>query len=370
MKKSITLILLLLLNVTILTAQNFSKGSITLTNGSKLEGRIAIDNAKKAIVLKENYTSKTYGFNQIASATLNNRNLIKLTINESDYFGAAIVNGTAALYQISEDQYLVVTNDETSKIINLTDDRSKITGVLTVLFSDCNDMRTSLNKVDVYNESSLKRNVEAYNNCDYSAYAPTQKEIEAAATYNTDIASFYIGVGAGSSSITFFDRNDGESIISAQLQAGVIATPSFLGKLQSNLFFTLEGNAAFSGDSDFSNAPNTINFNVNTFRLLIGLEYQFNKEGQFKPYIGASVGAVANYYDGSIDGNDFDISGGNPIFVPRIGARYKLKNGSHLGATLSYITGYENDLTFPTETEIIPLEIRVETFTFGLNYFF
>lgn len=370
MKKLILLTLLFLSSVTLLTAQSYTKGSITLSNGEKQEGRIAINYKQNVILVKNNYKAKTYTFNQVTSAEIRGEVFTKQQLGNNSYFASSLVRGKASLYQISDLEYLITNDDDFSKIINLDNRRSQITGILSVIFSDCNEIRTSLNNVDEYNKPRLIRNVKDYNNCSHSTFAPTAKEVEAAATHNTDAASFYVGAGVGSNAITFFDTGDSQSTVAAQFQLGVIASPSFLKRLQGNLYFSLEGNAAFAGDTDFSNAPRATNFKQTTFRLLVGLEYVFNKNSSFKPFIGVSAGPTSDTYEGSIDGNEFDITGGNPIFVPRIGARYKLKNGKHLGATFSYITGYENDLTFPTQEEVIPLEINVEAFTFGLSFYF
>lgn len=370
MKKTITLLVLTLIMATTAMGQNYTNGSITLKNNSLIEGRVAIDYASQTVMVKKDYKVTSYSFEQIVSTTLNNRRFNKIQIADIPYFAAPLEDGNASLYQINESQYLVTIKAGESRVIDLVNDRARIPGILAVLFSDCNSIRRSLNNVDEYNEPALLLNVQAYNICDYDIYAPTPKEIDAAASYNTDLANFYLGAGTGLSNISFFDRDDSETVVSAQLQLGVIATPSFLGTLQGNLYFSLEGNAAFANDANFSNVDNDVNFKVSSYRLLFGIEYQFNKEGKFKPFIGASVGPSGDYYEGAVDGNSFDISGGNPIFVPRIGARYLLKNGAHLGATLSYITGYQNDLTFPTEDEIIPLIVDVDTFTFGVSYYF
>lgn len=370
MKKIVTFLVLAVLTSSSLLSQNYANGSITLNTATQVEGRIAIDYPSQTVTVRKDYKETVYRFDQVTSVSINNRTLDKTSISDTSYFAALVENGNASLYQINKNQYLVTTKAGQASIIDLKNDSTHIPGILALVFSDCNSIRRSLNNVDEYNESALVRNVQAYNSCDYETYAPTSKEIETAASYNTDIASFYVGAGAGLSTISFFDGEDSQAITSAQAQLGVITTSSFLGDLQGNLYFSLEGNAAISGDTNFSNVSNAVNFEVSTFRLLFGVEYQFNKDGQFKPFIGLSGGVTADYYKGSVDGNSFKISGGNPIFVPRIGARYKLKNGNHLGGTLSYITGYENDLTFPTQDEIIPLIVNVEAFTFGLSYFF
>lgn len=370
MKKIITSLFFMIAFCSVLTAQNYSSGSITVLNNNPLEGSVAIDYLAQTVLYKKNYKTTVYTFDQVTSVSLNNRNLDKIEVDNIVYFATPLQDGKASLYQISPSEYLITNATGTSKVINVDNDRANIAGTLAVLFSDCNSIRRPLNAIDQFNESALIRNVQAYNACDYEIYAPTPNEVDAAASYNTDAASFYLGVGTSVNNLKFFDSDDSESIVTGQVQLGVIATPGFLGTLQGNLYFSLEGNAALSGDNSFENLPNDLNFKMSSFRLLFGLEYQFNKEGKLKPFVAAAVGPTGDYYEGTLDGNDFDISGGNPIFVPRVGVRYELSNGHHLSASLSYITGYDNDLTFPTEEEVIPLQIDVTTLTLGINYYF
>ncbi len=370
MKIIISSLLLMIGLCTAVTAQNFSSGSVTILNNNPLEGNIAIDYLAQTVLYKKNYKTTAYTFDQVTSVSLNDRKFDKIAVDDIIYFASPLQDGKASLYQISPTEYLITTTTTKAKVINLKNDRANIAGTLAVLFSDCNSIRRSLNAIDQFNESALIRNVQAYNACDYEIYAPTPSEVDAAASYNTDAASFYLGATTGVNILQFFNNDASESIVTGQVQLGVITTPSFLGTLQGNLYFSLEGSATLSGDNSFENLPNNLNFKMSTYRLLFGLEYQFNKENKVKPFIAAAVGPTGDYYEGTLDGNDFDISGGNPIFVPRVGVRYELNNGGHLGATISYITGYENDLTFPTEEGVIPLVVDVKTISLGFNYYF
>lgn len=350
--------------------QTYSSGSITFLDNTSIEGSIRLDYTTQQVFFKENFVEKPYNFSRIQGVTLNKRKLDKLVLNEITYFASPMISGRASLYQIDNSQYLVVKEDGIFRTINTQTEQNTTPGILAVLFNDCNSIRSSLNNVDEYNGSNLRKTVENYNNCDYQPYAPTIREVNNAATFNTDLANFYLGVGGGLSSIRFFDSDDGESIASVQGQLGVIATPSFFGSLQGNLYFSLEANAAFAGNNIFSNVERDVNFKLSSYRLLLGLEYVFQKESTFKPFLGIAVGPTGDYYEGSVDGNDFDISGGNPIVVPKAGLRYQLPNEDHLGLVVSYIASYENDLTFPTENEIIPLVVDVQTITVGINYYF
>lgn len=351
-------------------AQTYAKGTVTLMNNTTIDGNIRLDYSQQKVFIKNNPSERGYDLSSVERITLNKRDLEKRLVEDQTYFTYTLVNGRASLYQIGDDQYLIAREDGLSRTLNTKEQQNTIPGILAVLFNDCNSIRATLNNVDEYNASNLQKVTETYNNCSYEAFAPTEKEVRTAARFNTDVASFYLGIGGGLSDIRFFDSDNGESIGSFQGQLGVIATPSFLGSQQGNIFFSLEAQAAFASDNEFSNVSRDINFRLNTYRVLLGLEYLFNKEGTFKPYLGIAAGVTSDSYKGSVDNNDFDISGGNPIVIPKIGFRYLLNNSDHLGLTLSYITGYENDLTFPTQQEIIPLAVDVQTITLGINYYF
>lgn len=370
MKKIVLLFILTITTSLTLISQNYSKGSITLKNDVQLNGNISIDYISKNVSLRKNNQTTFYSFDRVVSIAFNSRKLNKIEISEITYFAAPLEDGNASLYQINGSEYLITTKAGKYKVINLDKDKARIPGILALLFSDCNTIRASLNRVGLYKEHNLIKSVQTYNVCDYALYAPTPNEIEAAAAHNTDLANFYLGAGAGFSDITFGDNNDGETLVSAQFQLGVIASPNFFGTLQGSLFFALEGNAAFASEQTFSNVQNDINFKASTYRLLFGLEYRFNKNGLLQPFVGALAGPSGDYYEGTIDGNNFDVSGGSAILVPRAGLRYKLDNGDHIGLTVSYVTQYENNLSFSAQDEIIPLVINVETLTFGLNYYF
>lgn len=370
MKNVLLLAVTLFIISTSTYAQSYSKGTITLFDNTIVEGNIRLDYALQQVFIKDKPAERSYDLASVTNITLNKRDLEKRTINDQTYFTQTIVDGRASLYEIGDDQYLITRDNGLSRTINTKTQQNTISGILAVLFSDCNTIRSTLNNVDEYNASRLEKVTEIYNDCSYEPFAPTEREVRNAARFNTDVASFYVGIGGGLSDIRFFNSEDGESIGSVQAQLGVIATPSFLGSQKGNIFFSLEAQAAFAGNNAFSNVATDVNFNLNTYRFLLGLEYLFNKKGTFKPFIGIAAGVTADSYEGSVDGNDFDINGGNPIAVPKLGFRFLLKNNDHLGLTLSYITEYENDLTFPTQDEIIPLVVNVQTITISINYYF
>jgi hypothetical protein len=371
MKKNILAILLLVSSAQLI-AQDFASGSITTLDNSELTGKVAIDYAKQIIHFKKDYNQKIYSFSKVNIVTIGDDILNKQNIEGQIYFTKELSGNSskAMLYQVGQKEYLISKEDGTAQRLSLATDQSRIPGKLAVLFNDCNSIRETLNNKTINTESKLVSVFNQYLACDSENYAPTTTEIDQANAYTPDQASFYVGTGLGLNNVSFFENADSESVLSGQVAVGVIASPNFFGSIQGNLFFSLEGQAAFAGDTDFSSTVDPVNFRTNTFRLLFGMEYHFNKTGKIQPLFGISAGVTSDSFKGSYDGLDFNIRGGNPIVVPKIGARIALANQKHLGIILSYISEYDNDLRFPTEDQIILLNVNSQQFTLGLNYYF
>ncbi len=356
---------------TIASAQIFIKGTAILKNGQSLEGKLRIDNTTKTLLIKNGFDLKSYDFDQVSSAQIGKKNYNLLTVNDNNYLAQQLNETTAkaSLYSLGEDHFLITVNNQ-SKSFNLDSDKTVIPGTLSLLFNDCNEIRQTVEREDSYSKQDLLNITNQYNNCSYGTYAPTEKEIKRANNHNTDRASFYVGAGGNLNNISFFDRDDTEGVLGGGLKIGVIASPSFLGNLQGNLHFFLEGSANFTDDKTFSNNEDPVNFSINSYRAQLGLEYLFNKTGTIKPILGVGLGATSDTFSGSITGNSFDINGGNPFIAPRLGARFTLKNNKHIGVMIEYISSYENDLTFPTQDAIIPLEVGNQNIGIGINYYF
>lgn len=369
-KKTVLFIFSMMFMATAAIAQNYAKGSITTSSNETLKGRVLIDYQTEKISLKKDLKVSTFTFNQVNAVTLGSNSLTKKEIGGTSYYVSSIISGKGNLYKVNTSQYLVAVENGKNAIIDTNSDANKIPGTLAVIFEDCNSIRDTLNNEDNFNEGALRKIVSAYNSCSYGAFSPTEKEIKNANTHNTDQASFYAGIGGGLNSISFFDSNDTESLASGQLQIGVIASPSFFGRIQGNLFVTLEGSAGFSGDKDFGSVADSTSFSVNSYRASIGLEYLFNKTGKIKPFVGVSVGVTSDTFDGEVNGFSFDITGGNTIVIPKIGARLQLPNKKHVGVTLSYLSEYENNLSFPVNDTVIPLIVNNQNFTLSFNYYF
>lgn len=371
MKKTYLILVVALVVSSLSIAQNFTKGTISLITNEKLEGKVYIDNDSKTVLLKNGFDTNSYSFERIQSVQTAKEKFTPLTHQDQSYLAQTISdkNAKAVLYSLGNDNYFIA-NGEVAQSFNIKKEKAIVPGTLSLLFSDCNDIRADIEKKGAITKEDLIALTIQYNNCSYSAYAPTQSEVNRATKHNTDQASFYAGIGANLNNVSFFDNDDTESLVGAQLRAGVEASPSFLGSLQGNLYAYLEGSVSFSGDQDFSNNENPVNFSTNSYRFQLGLQYLFNKTGTIKPFIGVGAGVTADAFSGGILENRFDIDGGNPILAPRAGVRFKLKNEKHLGLIIEYITEYENDLTFPTAAGVVPLIVNSQNISIGLNYYF
>lgn len=242
--------------------------------------------------------------------------------------------------------------------------------MLSVLFEDCNSIRESIQKTHSISETSLKSLVNEYNACVYGEYTPTEDEISKANNFNTDEYKFFVGAGVGIRNVSFFNLNSSENMSQFGFKLGVAATPSFLGNLKGNLYFNMEVSAHFGSEKDFSNSISPTSFTVNTYRLIFSTDYYFNKKGKLKPYFGVGIGMSGDYFEGNVAGNEFDINGGNPIWMPKAGIMYTLNNGKDISLTFDYIPEYDNDLSFPVGDEIIPLDVNSSYINIGLNYYF
>ncbi len=370
MKAKYLLSLSLLFLFTTITAQNYKSGTATLTDNSQVQGRISIDPGARNIIVKKNQNTRTYAFDGLSGITLGDRNFTMTNLGGTQLFAHSLVSGKASLYQVGNTNY-AIERDGTVRIVNLAEDQSTLAGTLAVLFEDCNSFREQLFKDDRFSEKDLKRFTEAYNNCDYnSAYTPTEGEVKRANAYQADAARFYAGFNAAFNSVSFFNLDNTEGQTGFGIHAGVAASPGFTGSLQGNLYFTLEGSASFAGDKDFGNASTVVNFKVNTYRLVLGTEYHFNKKGTVQPFLGLGIGVTSDSFDGTVSNVPFDITGGNTIYVPKAGVLFRLKNGKHIGVVGQYISEYENDLSLRNGGVVVPLEVNNQVFTVGVSYFF
>jgi len=282
-----------------------------------------------------------------------------------------IIDGKASLELLDTGIYQISKADGTSRQIDLNSAaQAQVPGILALLFNDCESLRQEVLTKKKYTEKDLKRSVETYNSCSYSDYAPTKNELEKASAFQGDQYSFYGGIGASIHRISFFNLDNYESLTQGQVQLGVAATPGFVGSLQGNLFFTLEISAGTSGDKDFDNAPLPASFKKNSYRLQIGTEVRFLKKSRMQPLIGIGIGAVRDVYKGNYNGDTIDISGGDVFYSPRIGLIFKCNNGNAIGLIASYISEYENDLSFPKADEVVPLIVNNHQINVGINYYF
>jgi len=372
MKHIYILFLVLLSTASTINAQVFKSGSITDNKDQAIEGRIAINNSEGKILLKKDGKTRTYTFNSIANATISGRLYSKFDFENNIYLTHQLETGKASLFDLSNSTYLILKKDGLGKVFNLDEDKAQIPGILAVLFNDCNSIRDAIYKSDEINEHSLKGIVLDYNNCNYGDYIPTENELDKANTYDTDVYRFYIGAQSGFNNTTVNDFSSNNTT-GFGLGLGLSASPSFTGNLQGNLFFDFDFSMMFTGDNGFNNhLDQPLNYKTNSFKFSVGMEYLFNKKGTIQPFLGIGYGYTFDHYKGDIGIISFKDEDKNYFFIPKAGLLYKLNNGKHLGLTFSYITEYENDLSFHFGEGLTyyPLVIDASSINIGVNYYF
>ncbi len=282
-----------------------------------------------------------------------------------------LVGGKASLTRIATGIYEIKKTDGTLKKINIRpNEDNHVQGTLAVLFSDCEKLRQSVFDSQLITEGQLIKAVEKYNNCEYTPFEPTEKEIKQAANFQGDEYKLFASIGGSLNRISFFNFDDYINLTQGQLSFGLAATPGFLGSLQGNLYVTFEVNAAFSGDKDFGNSPFQTNFKKDSQKANLGLEYHFNKNGAIRPLIGVGIGLASDHYKGNYNGYDLDKRDGSAFAIPKLGVLFSLDEKKSLGVILSYIPEYENDLSFFSDDEIVPLIIDTHYINAGLYLYF
>ena len=280
-----------------------------------------------------------------------------------------IVTGKASLEKTDKRVYTISMTDGVSKTIDLNSE-SNIKGILAVLFEDCSAIRDEIFATDYFSETVLMKFVNSYNSCTYSSYSPTEKELNRANSSEVDKVKFYGGFSLGLKNISFFENSQKETLNQYGATIGVMATPSFVGALQGNLYFSFQATMSFGGEQTFKNAPMPTSFSANTYRLMLGSEYYFNKTGKIKPFLGIGIGLTQDSYKGNVSNIPFKIDGGDPIWMPKIGLLYAINNSKDIGITFDYIPEYTNDLSFPNGDVIVPLIVKSSYFNFALNFYF
>lgn len=368
--KKYYLFLLIIITYSTIQAQNYKSGSITDSNNQELNGRVSIDNSNKIVHFKSEGNSKQISFNTLSQVETNNRIYSKISFDNDAYLAHELISGKASIYDLTGNDFLIISEDN-GRIFNLIQDETQIPGILGVVFQDCNSIRDDIYKITDYNERVLKELVTQYNSCEYGEFTPTETEMKQANTNDTDTFRFHGGFQTefNSTTVNGFSSNNNTGF---GLGLGVAASPGFTGSLQGNLYFDFDFNMTFLGDSDFNNGTTPLNYKVNSYRLNIGLQYQFNKNGAVKPFVGAGFGFTSDHYNGTIGTISFKDDGKNNYFLPKAGVLYQLNNGNHIGLVLSYISEFENDLSFRFGEELTyyPFVVETTAFNLGLNYYF
>lgn len=282
-----------------------------------------------------------------------------------------LVSGKATLTKIQRGIYDIKISGTIKQIDIRPNVEEHIQGTLSVLFNDCEDLRQSVFQMKEITEDKLISAVKKYNNCNYTPFQPTEKEVTQAANFQGDKFKLFAKLGMSINRTSFFDSNEYQNQTQGQIGFGIAATPGFLGSLQGNLYFTMEVEAAFSGDKEFNNSPFAANFKKNSYKANLGTEFHFNKKGIFQPLIGIGVGLTRDHYNGSYDSYKIKETVGSAFVNPKIGVLFPLDEKKSLGLIMSYIPKYTNDLSFfNQDREVIPLTIDTYYINAGLCLYF
>ena len=282
-----------------------------------------------------------------------------------------LVTGKATLSKIKNGVYDIKIDNTIKQLDIRPGYKNHIQGTLSVLFQDCEELRQSVFQISEITEGKLISMVEKYNDCDYTPFQITKKEASKASKFQGDELKLFAKLGVSINQVSFFNSDNYESQTQGQIGFGIAATPGFTGSLQGNLFFTLELEAAFSGDKVFDNAPLQSNFKKNSYKASFGTEFHFNKNGSFQPLIGVGLGLTRDHYNGTYD--DYYIKGtiGNAFFIPKAGVLFDLDDKKSLGLIVSYIPKYSNDLSFiNVDKEVVPLSIDTYYINAGVYLYF
>lgn len=282
-----------------------------------------------------------------------------------------LVVGETTLTKLQNGVYKIKKEDGTLKKIDIRPNvDAHLRGTLAVLFKDCEETRQAVFGLKEITEANLIKTVKEYNNCNYTSFDLTQKEIKQAENFQGDQYKLFASIGASLNRINYFNNDDYENLTQGQVSFGVAATPGFSGSLQRNLYFTLEVNAAFSVDKNFNNSDVDTNFKKNSYRASVSVEYHFNKNGSFQPLIGVGGGLVRDHYNGSYDNYKINKTQGNAFWTPKVGVLFSSDDKKSLGLILSYIPEYKNDLSFIGNGEEVALITKSHFINASLYLYF
>lgn len=374
MKRFTLLLVLMVFGMSMLKAQSYYSGTIELTNGTQMQGRVSLDQENKQVLFKGGGDEDAFGFNSVRSVQIKKNTYTPQNVGGDSWMASAIDAGKATLYHLGGRNYLVSSPNGTQMVeagnAGQGGGSQKIRGVLSVIYQDCNSIRETINNLIDFRESNLVNLNKTYNSCEYGAYSPTDREARKAEKFNTDIFRFYLGAGLGLNSVKFFDTGSSETLASPRLNAGVTVSPAFNDNLRGALFFYFNGAVNLPSERDFGNAPTPTTMKITSWQFDLGTEYLFNHNGKVKPLLGIGIGFAADRFKGNVNGQGFNIGGGNVFFTPKAGVLFALNNGGHLGLVANFIPRYENDLSFPRNNQVVPLIVNSQWTNINLIYYF
>lgn len=364
MKLIVSLALVLFLS-NISYCQTFKRATITYKDQSTEKESIYID-YNKSLIYKVSLTRKPLFFSDVDKLEIDGKAFTKITINGTKYFAHQITKGSSTLYDITSGRYLIDSNVSESKLIDFKIDRSKISGKLSVLFNDCNEVRDFLFSKKFFSEKDLVAAVSKYNSCNYEEYIPTELQVKKANISRNDKVAFYAGVGMGVNSIAFEKGGEKEGLLSTYLQVGVQGFPGSSPDKENNFSINAVIQYWLSPQNDFQNTFITRDIKINSLRLMIGSEYAFIKKSSLKPFIGFNLGISSDTYTGNLGLADININKGHFLYGIKTGLNYYLES-SKMALVFNYLPETRSNVRPRTSPSLI---VYNSIYSLSLNYHF
>jgi len=345
--------------------QKFEKAIITYSDQSTEKESIYID-YNKSLIYKVSLNRKPLFFSDVSMLEIGGQAYIKTSFDGKKYFAFQMLTGNSTLYNITGSRYLIDSNVSETKLIDFNIDPSKISGKLSFLYNDCNEIRDFLFQKSNFSENDLANVVSRYNSCNYEEYKPTDLQVKKANRSRNDKVSFYVGAGLGLNSIKFEKEGQKDELSSTYIQLGIQGFPGFSPNKENNFSISAELQYWISPQKDFQNTSVTRDVKINSLRLMVGSEYAFFKGSRLKPIIGFNLGISSDTYSGALGLNDIDINKGHFLYGVKTGLNYYLES-SKIAIVLNYLPETKTNVRPRTSPSLI---VYNSIYSLGLNYHF
>ncbi|MBE15071.1 MAG: hypothetical protein CL867_02390 [Cytophagaceae bacterium] len=354
-------------------AQRYTSATLFQKDGTTVTNRVFVNYDKEIFEFKKG----SLRFDQVEKFQIKDRVYERMSLNQQGFFAHELQSGNASLFDLSGNRYLVRSKRGVLKIIELEKDHSKNIGVLSLLLSNCNELRDYLWQLEEIKEENLIAAVEQYNSCNYENFIATPGEIKRIKANKSEDLSVYLGLGYGFNAIRFDDDDESENMPSVQFQAGILGFPNTSIDGNNKLAISLELVASFGSKTDFQNTFLKRDIKINSFRILAGTDYYILRNKKVNPFIGINGGLAIDTYKGIITRaildepvaplEDLKETRVNAIYGFKVGTTFALPSENELSFSINY---------FPEREKVVQeglnrdLSVFNSFITLNVNYFF